>query len=80
MRQREEEAQEITTVAFQAYSSSMVMVTKFKYLGCVLTASDNNWMVVVANIWKAWRKLARFLMIFGREGAETVHAKLLFGS
>ena len=48
----------------------MRAVTEFKYLGRVLTNTDDDWTVVARNIGKArasWRRLARIL---GWEGAD----------
>ena len=69
---------------------TLEMATAFKYLGRVLTASDENWMAVVANIWKARSRRARLSRILGREGADPptpgtfykalVQATLMFGS
>ena len=45
------------------------MVTLFKYLERVLTAAYENWMLVVAKLWKArkiWTWLVRILV---REGS-----------
>ena len=39
---REEEARESTSVVFQAYRRPLGTVTKFKYLGRVLTASYDD--------------------------------------
>ena len=50
---REDEAQASMAVYFQAYGRPLETVTEFKYLGWVLTASDENWPVVVTNIRKA---------------------------
>ena len=62
----------------------------FKYLGQVLTASENDWNVVVDNIWKDRSIWACFSRVWGREGEdprtsgtlykEVVQANLLFGS
>ena len=44
------------------------MVTSFKYLGRVLSAADDDWLVVVQNIvkaWMVWRRMSRILI---REG------------
>ena len=40
-------------VDFQAYGRPLDLVPEFKYLGRMLTASDNNWTVVVVNLRKA---------------------------
>ena len=53
-----------------AYWKQMMAVTEFRYLGRVLTATDDDWPEVAGNIWKArvsWGRLARVL---GREGAD----------
>ena len=55
---------------FHAYGKQMRAVTEFRYLGRVLTATDDDWPAVAGNIWKArvsWGRLARVL---GREGAD----------
>ena len=49
-RLREEEANASTSVAFQAYGRPLEMVTAFKYVGRVLTTSNDNWPTVVVNI------------------------------
>ena len=49
----------------QSYGRPLDMVTTFIYLGWVLTKSDNNWLVVVANIQKARNKWTRLSMILG---------------
>ena len=56
--------------AFHAYGKQMREVTEFRYLGRVLTATDDDWPAVAGNIRKArvsWGCLARVL---GREGAD----------
>ena len=65
------------------------METAFKYLGRVLTASADEFLVVVANIWKAQMKWEYLSRILRWEGAEpwnpgtfykaVVQATLLFG-
>ena len=55
----EEYAQLSTEVAFEAYGRPLEMVTTFKYLGRILTASDAGWMAVVANLQKAPKRWAR---------------------
>ena len=46
-------------VYFQAHGRTLVAVAEFKYLGRVLTASDENWLEVVDNLRKAWKRWAR---------------------
>ena len=76
--------------AFHAYGKSMEAVSEFRYLGRLLTATDDDWPAVAGNIRKArvsWGRLARVL---GREGADpkvsrsfytaVTHQVLLFGA
>ena len=42
-----EEMQEITERDFRSYGRSLNLVPSFKYLGIIITASDNYWTVVV---------------------------------
>ena len=77
-------------MAFQAYRRPLEMLTAFKYLERVLTASYDDWPSVVDNIRKAWSRWAHFSIIFGWEGADpwtsgifykaVFQANLLFGS
>ena len=68
----------------------MEMVTSFKYIGRVLTASDDDWPVVVANLRKAQKRWSRLSRILGRDGSDpkkfgkfykaVVQETLLFGA
>ena len=40
----------------------------FKYLSCLLTAANNDWPEVVANLQKSRKKLARMSRIIVQEG------------
>ena len=56
--------------AFHTYGKPMEAVSEFRYLGRLLTATDEDWLAVAGNIRKArvsWGRLARVL---GREGAD----------
>ena len=56
--------------AFHAYGKPMEAVSEFRYLGRLITATDDDWPAVEKNIRKArvsWGRLARVL---GREGAD----------
>ena len=71
------------------YGNPLIAVFSFKYLGRVMPASDENWKVVISNIWKEQRKWAQLLRVLGWEGKDTptsgnfylavVQAVLLFG-
>ena len=65
----EEEIRESTERAFRAYGLSLQSVTSFKYMGWVLTASDDDWPEVVGNLKKARNSWSRLTRILGREGA-----------
>ena len=55
--------------AFHAYGTKMRLVTEFKYLGRVLTNTDDDWPAVAGNIRKARASWGRLARILGREGA-----------
>ena len=66
----EKETRENLEQAFHAYRKLMEVVSEFRYLGRLLTATDDYWPAVAGNIRKArviWGRLARVL---GREGAD----------
>ena len=68
----------------------MKAVSEFRYLGRLLTATDDDWPAVAGNIKKARRSWGRMARVLGREGAEpkvsrtfyiaVTQAMLLFGS
>ena len=55
--------------AFHAYGTKMRAVTEFKYLGRVLTNTDDDWPAVAGNIRKVRASWGRQARILGREGA-----------
>ena len=64
------EGEAATERAFHAYGKRMQSVTEFRYLGRILTSTDNDWPAVARNLQKArvtWGRLARIL---GQEGAD----------
>ena len=65
-----EESRAGTERAFRAYFLPLTTVTYFKYLGRKLTDSGNDWQVVVSNLRKAWKRLARMLRNLVREGGD----------
>ena len=56
--------------AFHAYGTKMRTVTEFKYLGRVLTNTDDDWPAVAGKIRKARASWGRLARILGREGAD----------
>ena len=66
----ETETRKNTERTFLAYGKPMAAVLEFRYLGRLLTTTDDDWPEVAGNIQKArmiWERLARVL---GREGAD----------
>ena len=62
------EVETATEKAFHAYRKKMRAVTELRYLGRVMTNTDDNWRAVAGDLRKArvtWGRLARIL---GREG------------
>ena len=55
--------------AFHAYGTRMRAVTEFKYLGRVLTNTDDDWPAVAGNIRKARESWGRLARILGQVGA-----------
>ena len=66
----EAEMRKTSERAFHAYGKKMRAVTEFRYLGRILTNTDDDWPAVARNLHRAratWGRLARIL---GREGAD----------
>ena len=55
---------------FKAYRNPITMELYFKYLGRLLSASDNNWLGAADNIWKDLYKWAYIYWILGQEGED----------
>ena len=56
--------------AFEANRAPIESVTEFKYLGRILTATDDDWTEVVGNLGRARRRWGRLSRVIGREGAD----------
>ena len=56
--------------AFHAYRDKMRAVTEFRYLGTVMTNTDEDWPAVAGNLRKARVSWGRLTRILGREGAD----------
>ena len=71
-RQRLAEAKtrESSERAFEAYRELIHNVSSFRYLRRVLTAGDDDWLVVVGNLANAWKNWGRLYQILIREGAD----------
>ena len=55
---------------FEAYEAPIESVSEFKYLGRILTATDDDWPAVVGNLRKARRSWGRMARVLSREGAD----------
>ena len=85
----ETETRENSERAFDAYGVPIENVTEFKYLGIILTATDNDWPAVVGNLGKERRSWGCLSRVLDREGADpkvswasyiaVTQAVLLFG-
>ena len=51
---------------FRAYVWPLTNMALFRYFGCPLTATDNDWTTLVAKIWKARKKWYRISSIIAR--------------
>ena len=56
--------------AFHAYGTEPRAVAEFKYLGMVLTNTDDDWPAVANNTSKAQASWGRLARILGRDGAD----------
>ena len=48
-----------------AYNQPLTVVSSFKYLGLVLSTSDNNWLSVIHNLRRAHQKWSRLSLVIG---------------
>ena len=65
----EAEIRESTEMAFEAYREQLESVSRFTYLGRVMTAGENDWPALAGNLAKARRIWGRLQRILRREGA-----------
>ena len=66
----ETETRENLERAFSAYGQPMEAVTEFRYLGRLLTATNDDWPAVAGNINKARRRRGWLTWVLGQEGAD----------
>ena len=65
----ETEARENSERAFEVYGAPIESVSEFKYLGRILTVTDDDWSAVIENLRKARRSWGRLTRVLSREGA-----------
>ena len=51
---------------FQAYGRPLETVPSFKYLGCLLIATDDDWPAVIVNLQKTRKIWSSMLHILGK--------------
>ena len=73
-----EEEREVTTMYFSVYGHPLEMVTSFKYLGRVISSTENDWMKIVRNLARAKTVWSRMSRILSRMGAPPWVSGLLF--
>ena len=56
--------------AFEAYGAPIGSVLEFKYLGRILTATDDDWPAVIGNLRTASRSWRRLSRVLSREGSD----------
>ena len=66
----EEELRDSMERAFEAYGKPIDTVIKFKYLGRVMTAGDDDCPAVAGNLINVWKSWGRLTKIFIREVAD----------
>ena len=66
----ETETRENAERAFHAYGKPMEAVSEFRYLGRILTATDDDSPAVAGNIQKARMSWGRLVWVLGRDGAD----------
>ena len=69
-RVEEDKLRDSTERDLDAYGKPIETVNKFKYLGQVITAGDDDWSAVAENLLKARKSWGRLTEILSREGAE----------
>ena len=62
------EGEAATERAFNAYGRRLNSLKEFRYLGRVLTATDDDWPAVARNLQKARATWGRLVRILGRAG------------
>ena len=69
-RMADKETRKNSEQTFKAYREPINCVLELKYLGRILTATDENWPAVVGNLKKARISWGRLSRVLGREGAD----------
>ena len=64
--------------AFEAYRRKINSVQEFRYLGRVLTATDDDWPAVARNLYRERATWGRMARILGREGADPKVSRMFY--
>ena len=62
----ETERRENSERVFEAYGAPINLVSEFKYLGMIVTATDDDWLAVIGNLRKARRSWGRLFRVLVR--------------
>ena len=65
-----EEAEAGNVIAFTTYICPLTSLSSFGYLGRFLSVSEDDWPVVISNLWRSRKKCARLSWVIGREGSD----------
>ena len=68
----------VMTMAIAAYVRPLTAVASFKYLGRILSASNDEWTAVIQNLQRALQKLTRISWVLGRVGVDACTAGILY--
>ena len=66
----ETKLREITEMNFEAYGKQLEAVHRFKYLGGIMTAGDDDWPAVAGNLLKTRKSWGQMKRILSREGED----------
>ena len=69
-RMEETELRESMERAFKAYGKPIETVSKFKYMGRIMTAGDDDWPAVAGNLVKEQKSWGRLARILNRRGVD----------
>ena len=72
------ETRKNTERAFHAYGKPMAAVSEFRYLGRLLTATDDDWPAVNGNIRKARMSWGRLARVLGSKGADPKVSRVFY--
>ena len=73
-----EDTDKQTGMVFSFYGTPLTAVSLLRYLGRMLSSSNNDWPEVEWNLWRERGKWGRLAKILGREGADRKMARRFY--